>query len=491
MAQVREMYYQGSKGATRGIAFDVPVSTISFLEVLFGAMYSIALPNILIFKLHYTVLYIGLIDAINSIAYMIGPAVFNRFVSKAGPKKVLVTIIVVTSMYSLVTAFTLAPIVLLVAYVIDGMLASTFWAAMDVAVAAIQSSLPEGEKDKAFRVYGLSWNVGAIAGELFGAGLVAQGFSNYAIMLLSIEFAMIEIPLAIAVTIPVMEKLGQRKGGKEAKDRVEGSFNQRTKPLESSRPMPIIMTSMAFVIVGELVYQVMKGTYNFYFPFILYGAGASSAWVYYASLFQQVAQVLAVWWSSHAAAGGRYRAAVAGIGASLLFTFLVVVFPTIGMVLAGVVFVGFTAGLIYGFTARVVLDRVASDRSSKHAAVYESASGAGYAGMQVLSALVGQTDHAAAFLLLVVFMALALMYFITGTFQPAMHSQSPEKHESFRSGRVALPRVAAIMAATGAAYHSHPLAPDQRRPDWGLEMDYPWSKRPHGTFAGGMALTRL
>ena len=394
---LQERYRGGSPVAS--------VYSASFTQVLIGCLYAIALPNVLIFKMHLSPGFLGVLGAIGAFAYILGPVLFKKCSSNAGTKKALIDIAILESVTMTIAIAFLSPVVLVVTSMLEGMLASMYWTNMNFLVSKWQAIVPRSKQAEIFKKYGMSWNLGGIAGEIAGFLVIFAGLDDYVVCLVSLGLEALHLYLLRAIICP-----GSETRKVEARGMRDSSSLMTKRDGHAIRRY--LFAAVLLMIVGELCLQVTKSTYDFLFPFIVFENDASSSVVYVMSLFQQLAQMSGIYASSKLNERGQYRGAIAAIGTTLVLTACVLVAPAMLMISAALIIVGFAGGLIYGFTAQVMLccNRIGS--MTRLTSLYESFSGTGDGVMVMITGFTSETGFTTAFMVLEWYLAATLVVFL-------------------------------------------------------------------------------
>jgi len=173
---------------------------MSFLRTFFFSIYSIALPNYLIFEKQFSSSLVGTVGSIFAIAYIFGPFFGRKVTDKLDIKKTLIlsnTISVISIYFSILTS---NPVVLIIMRAVDGFINGFFWINLLNLIATWEVTCEkhsEREKPRNFlSTFNYSWNFGLIGGFLIGYGLVLLLGSDYIALIISVIFASFLIPSA-------------------------------------------------------------------------------------------------------------------------------------------------------------------------------------------------------------------------------------------------------------------------------------------------------
>lgn len=465
-------------GVRRGGSTVASVYRASFTQVLIGCLYAIALPNVLIFKLHLSPGFLGILGAVGALAYIAGPVIFRKWSSNSGTRASLIDIATLESATMVITLGFLSPTVLVVSSALEGLLASIYWTNMNVLVSRWQACTPKSKQSAIFKKYGLSWNLGGIAGEIVGFLVIWVGFNDYVVCLISLGLEALHFYFLNGIVSP---------GSEDRKFEARGARNTSRIMAKRNNHMvrQYLFVLVLLMIMGELCLQVIKSTYDFLFPFIVFRNEDSSEVVYEISLFQQLAQMVGIYASSKLDERGQYRGAVAAIGATIVLTACVLEAPAMIVIAASLIVVGFAGGLIYGFTAQVMLRCNNFGPTMRFAGLYESFSGIGEGIMVLITGFTSESGFSAAFMVLEWYLVATFVIFVA--FASGMVCASKKMIKPVWPG--VIPRIFFISRYTGfvgqgfSAYRAisnmHMLAMAGKQP---LEPRYPLVLSPEALY---------
>nr|MDO8117128.1 MFS transporter [Candidatus Sigynarchaeota archaeon] len=175
---------------------------VSFTQICFGNLFGLALYNLFIFQFQLPVATIGLISAINSFAYILSPVLFRKHLRKLGTHVGLkITSILVALNFTFIVVVPSTPSLLLV-YILDGMISSIFWSLISAIAGAWHEVVPEHLQASVVKGYGMSWNLGALAGELTGFLLSVSGITDGTIAIIGLLGIWMQIWFVFRLHVP-------------------------------------------------------------------------------------------------------------------------------------------------------------------------------------------------------------------------------------------------------------------------------------------------
>ncbi len=357
-----------------------PLFAMSFLRTFFYSIYSLALPNILIFEYEFSSNLVGTISSVGAIAYIMGPFFGRKITEKLGIKKTLIlsqTISVITIIISIIY---IDPVVLIFMRAIDGFVNGFFWPNAFNLISSWEKNCKREKKINFLRYFNFSWNFGLIGGYLSGYFIVLLLGQDLIALIVSAIFASLLIPSAFLLEsseefevlenqavvlqdLKLRTKISSYTISSETKvsisDSVDSPFDK-----ESMKNIPIIIAW-----AGILLYASIKSIFKFTLPYFFKFNGLDSYWVYIVVLFQQVFQIvgLSIIQKFKKQRIGFFIGVFILIGFTLSFLFgLSILVISIINIIAGLLI-----GLVQGVTQRIVLDHSKSSGSRKYTMINE------------------------------------------------------------------------------------------------------------------------
>jgi len=101
---------------------------LSFIQVFMGSLFSIALPNVLLYSGLYSYSFIGWLSTVYAISFFISPIFLRRYCQRIGIKNALLLSAISNVFVIAAQIYLMIPSVLLIASFIDGMFTGLFWA---------------------------------------------------------------------------------------------------------------------------------------------------------------------------------------------------------------------------------------------------------------------------------------------------------------------------------------------------------------------------
>nr|MDO8084653.1 MFS transporter [Candidatus Sigynarchaeum springense] len=386
-----------------------PVASVyyaSFTKVLFSNLYSIAVSNILIFMLGASSSFLGIATALNALAYFAGPLLFQGLSRRAGIKRTIFTISIADLAMMILAASIPLPSIIVAVFIISGFSSCIFWANMATAVRAWQDETPEDSHGTIYRRYVISWIGGGLASELIGILIIATGFDDRLVLAISIAIAFVQLPISHHVSLP-----------HSASKSKEQKRVARVDPGKVRSVGRLLVVPVCLMLIAELSVQMIKGTYDFLYPFVIRDDGGSTGWIYLMSLMQRFAYMSGMFMSSKLGTRGQHTGAMMGLGIATMFTVHSISFPIPIMFTFTLVISEFATGLIYGYSSQALLRYGEKRNALRLASLYETASGAGYGVMVIIAGFGGDHDVRPIFIGLSAFLALAFASFALAAFK--------------------------------------------------------------------------
>ncbi len=357
-----------------------PLFAMCFLRTFFYAIYSLALPNILIFEYNFSSGLVGTISSVGAIAYIMGPFFGRKVTEKLGIKKTLIISQSIGVIAIIISIFFIDPVVLILMRAIDGFLTGFFWPNAFNLITSWEKSCEREKKINFLRYFNFSWNFGLIGGFLAGYIIVLFLGQDFIALIVSAFFAGLIIPSAFflessdefevlkdqAVVFQDL-KLRTKIISDTSSSQIKPSISESVDSLIDKDSMKMVPIILAWG--GILLYASTKSIFRFTLPYFFKFAEMDSYWVYIVVLFQQVFQIIGL---SIIQKFKKQRFAyfigvfiLLGFTLSFLFSLSIWVISIINIVS------GLLIGLVQGVTQRIVLDHGKSSGSRKYTMINE------------------------------------------------------------------------------------------------------------------------
>lgn len=433
------------------------VFLLSFLYVVAGSLYSTGFPNYLLFELDYSVKFVGILSSISALAYIVGPLLLHKLFQRIQFTRKLLIALVAFIVAIQVALFWALPPILFLSQFIDGLVGTYFWISIERFLARAQYHAPPSQKDKIFRNFGISWNLGAIFGDLAGLILISLGVTN--------RFVLWTANGVLLITLVVLAKNWQVSAEKLPSLTIEGSpapsipqqktqVQISTSPskntevrLKKDRPLPeddgdsscslnqirpettshgqqslipesglsnswiLALFPLVFLLVGEFFFQFYKGTVNYGFYLVADSTFENSFLVYLVIFCQQIGQTLIIWLAGKISALKKllmFLGMFFAAGISIVLTLLIgnrfaIIFAAIA--------VGIFGGGLYAFPAQLLLYHSSRQSKIPLASFYEIFSALGYGVAPLIAGVLFQDNLNAIWLGLLGFFFFFGIYF--------------------------------------------------------------------------------
>ena len=380
-----------------------PLFAMCFLRTFFYSIYSLALPNILIFEYNFSSRLVGTISSVGSIAYIMGPFFGRKVTEKFGIKKTLIYSQTIGVIAIIISIIYIDPVVLIIMRAIDGFLTGFFWPNAFNLITSWEKSSKKEKKINFLRYFNFSWNFGLIGGFLAGYIIVLFLGQDLIALIVSAFLAGLIIPSAFFLeTSEEFEVL-------EDQAVVYQDLKLRTKiiadtPTPSSQikisisktvDSPIDKDSMKDIPIilawgGILLYASTKSIFRFTIPYFFKFAEMDSYWVYIVVLFQQVFQIigLSMVQKFKKQRFGYFIGVFILIGFTLSFLFN----PSIWVISIINIISGFCIGLVQGVTQRIVLDHSKSSGSRRYTMINEMFMGISFGIIPLIAGFLTEFD---------------------------------------------------------------------------------------------------
>ena len=359
-----------------------PLFAMCFLRTFFFAIYSLALPNILIFEYNFTSRLVGTISSVGAIAYIMGPFFGRKVTEKIGIKKTLIISQTIGVIAIIISIIFIDPVVIIIMRAIDGFLTGFLWPNAFNLITSWEKSCKKEKKINFLRYFNFSWNFGLIGGFLSGYIIVLFLGQDLIALMVSAFFAGLIIPSAFFLEsseeFEVLEDQAvvfqDLKLRTKVISEIDTSSSQIKTSISKSVDSPKDKDSMEMVPIilawgGILLYASTKSIFRFTLPYFFKFAGMDSYWVYIVVLFQQVFQIIGL--SIIQKFKKQRFGYFIGVFVLLGFTFSFLFSPSILVISLINIIAGLLIGLVQGVTQRIVLDHSKSSGSRKYTMINE------------------------------------------------------------------------------------------------------------------------
>ncbi len=380
-----------------------PLFAMCFLRTFFYAIYSLALPNILIFEYNFSSGLVGTISSVGAIAYILGPFFGRKVTEKFGIKKTLIYSQSISVIAIIISIIYIDPVVLIIMRAIDGFLTGFFWPNAFNLITSWEKSCKREKKINFLRFFNFSWNFGLIGGFLAGYIIVLLLGQDFIALIVSAFFAGLIIPSAFFLEssdeFEVLEdqavvfqdlKLRTKiiSDIDTSSSKIKISISESVDSLKDKDSMEMVPIILAWG--GILLYASTKSIFRFTLPYFFKFAEMDSYWVYIVVLFQQVFQIigLSIIQKFKKQRFGYFIGVFILIGFSLSFLFS----PSIWVISIINIISGFCIGLVQGVTQRIVLDHSKSSGSRRYTMINEMFMGISFGIIPLIAGFLTEFD---------------------------------------------------------------------------------------------------
>lgn len=393
-----------------------PVFIMSFLRTFFFSLYSLALPNYLIYEKDIIPSIIGLISSISSIAYIIGPLVGRKLTNKIGIKDTLIISTTLSFISIVISILFVIPWVLILARAIDGFVNGFFWPNAINLVSTWEKRHENSKSIDFLRIFNNSWNFGLISGFIFGYTFVQFLGSDFLVLIISAFFAFLMIPSAIALercnnfliinnrAVVIQDfKLRQTTHPDSAnerakcdkssiKEKIENSLEEKSDIITQSPQNTYKLAHIPIIMAygGIFIYASSKSIFKFTLPYFFKNHNIESSWVYFVVLLQQIMQITALNIMSRIST--KKYAFFTGLSSLITISIIFLFSPNVIFIAILIIISGFSIGLMQGVTQRIVMDYTKFHNTTKYSMLNEMFMGVSFGIMPLIAGLLLEKD---------------------------------------------------------------------------------------------------
>ena len=369
-----------------------PIFAMCFFRTFFFSIYSLALPNYLIYEKEITPGLVGLISSISSIAYIVGPLVGRKLTNAWGIKNTMILSTTLSFLSIILSIFFVIPWVLLIVRALDGFVNGFFWPNAINLVSTWEKRYESTSSINFLSRFNNSWNFGLIGGYIFGYVFVQYLGNDFTVLIISAGFAFLMIPSALSLErcndfsvihnrAVVLQDFRLKTSNFDPEDSVQ------TKGLEEQRTNARIYKLAALPLIlaygGIFIYASAKSIIKFTIPYIFKNNSIDSSWVYFVVLFQQIMQITGLNIMSRLST--KKKGYFMGLGILISVTTVMIFTPNAIIFAILVISTGVAIGLMQGVTQRIVLDYSKHHNTTKYSAWNEMFSGISFGIMPTIA----------------------------------------------------------------------------------------------------------
>ena len=258
-----------------------PLFTVAFIKTFANAIYSLALPNYLIYVKEMSPSLVGTISSATAIAYIFGPIFGNKIKSFIGIRKSIIFSSIMPSVFIVLQLVFFVPWVLITTRILDGIIIGMFWPNLLNQISNWQKKGTSEQSEKNFKNFNKSWSYGLITGFLTGY-IIVSFLSDYLAIIISLGIGVFMIPISFLC------KDEAKFESSESEIVVGKEIVECASPSETKYPAAIFPIALSWI--GIIVMTSSKAIFSFTLPFFLSDAEWDSQWVYLITVLTQTLQ---------------------------------------------------------------------------------------------------------------------------------------------------------------------------------------------------------
>ncbi|QEE16099.2 MFS transporter [Promethearchaeum syntrophicum] len=356
-----------------------PMFVMSFVRTFFYAIFSLALPNYLIYDKNLSSDLVGTIGSISAITYIAGPFCARYVTNYFGIKKTLIIsttlgLIAVTS-----TIFVSNPYILILIRGIEGFLNGFFWPNTLNLITSWEKNHKSKKEINFLKIFNYSWNFGLMSGFVVGYLYVLFVGSEFYALIFSVIIGYTLIP--IAFFLEKSEKFEMYDNRAVIVQNVK-LLPAPTKISEDSDKHPygsdkkqinLMNVPLVMALGGVLFFASSKGLFRFTIPYYFEEIGIESYWVYAVVLIQQTLQIVGL---NLIYKFKKMRVGyMMGLGVIFISTLILIFIPlemwALFIYVPLLILCGLFFGFIQGVAQRITVDKGKHRNSNKYTTLNE------------------------------------------------------------------------------------------------------------------------
>jgi len=391
-----------------------PMFMMAFIKTFFYAIYSLALPNYLIYDKGLSSDLVGTIGSIAAITYIAGPFCARYVTNYLGIKKTLLISTILGCIVVTSTIFVSDPIILILIRGTEGFFNGFFWPNTLNLITSWEKNHKSKKQINFLKIFNYSWNFGLMGGFVVGYLFVLLVGSEFYALIFATIIGYSMIPIAFfleksekfdmydnrAVIVQNVKLLPPPTKIREDTDKHPYGSDKKEINLMN---VPLVMA-----LGGVLYFASTKGLFRFGLPYYFETIGIESYWVYAVVLIQQTLQIVGlnlIYKFKKMRVGYMMGLGVIFISTLILFflpleTWMLFIYVPL-LILCGLFF-----GFIQGVAQRIIVDKGKHRDSNKYTALNEVFLGISFGVPPIVAGYLYVIQYNYIFLLLLVELAI-------------------------------------------------------------------------------------
>ncbi|WP_457556801.1 MFS transporter [Candidatus Harpocratesius sp.] len=396
---------------------DWPIYLLAFIKTFYQSLFSLALPNYLIYNDLMSADLIGVVLSMTALFYIVTPFIGQVIAKKIGYRNtIIISLLLSLVSYSTQVIIFTTPILILM-QLLDGLALGLFWPNLMMQISLWQDLSSETQNDLNFKRFNKSWNFGLLGGFISGYLVVLQFHNDFIALIISVIMALLVIPIGFFVdSASKIEELKEQSASTIEKNSIKIHRPEESLGKESSSQnyIHIIIPAMIAWMLN-LGYTTAKSLINFNFPYNLKSAGFGSEWRYIFIFGQQALQIIALNFIGPKSLKKKVRYVKMCLIIDLFMVISLIFVKNIYFIICATIFLGFTTGIKQGFVMKVNFDHSAKTGNSKYINIGEIMAGIGFGITPLwLGALINYTSYIWGYVIYTsMFLPIFIYYFIT------------------------------------------------------------------------------
>lgn len=386
-----------------------PVYTIAFMKTFYQSLFSLALPNYLIYNDIMDPDMLGVVMSMTALFYIVTPFIGQLVAEKIGYRNTIILSLLLSVISYTTQVIWMNTSILISMQLLEGLSLGLFWPNIMMQISIWQDISTESQNDRNFKQFNRSWNYGLLIGFISGFLVVVKFENDFVALIASVILVYGTVPFGFFVDSK--DKIAQMKTNKQVSVQIHRPEEIIGK--EDTRPNYIHVIIPALVAwILNLGYTTSKSIFNFNFPYNLKNAGFGSEWRYVFIFGQQALQIIALNLVGPRKLSQKINWVKICLIADLIMAILLIFVQNIYFIIAATVIMGFSTGIKQGFVMKVNFDHSAKTGNSKYINIGEIMAGIGFGITPLwLGVLLDNTSYIWSYAIFTIFFLPIVLYF--------------------------------------------------------------------------------
>ncbi|MHA1795131.1 MAG: MFS transporter [Promethearchaeota archaeon] len=386
-----------------------PVYFLAFMKTFYQSLFSLALPNYLIYNDIMDPDMVGVVLSMTALFYIVTPFIGQLVAKKIGYRNTLIISLFLSVISYTTQVLFFTPPILIIMQLIEGLSLGLFWPNIMMQISIWQDISSETQNELNFKHFNKSWNYGLLLGFISGFVIVIQFHNDFIALIASVALMFLTVPIGFFVDSE--SKISLIKSQKHLKVQINRPEETIGPEAHGSNYAHLVIPALIAWILN-LGYTTAKSIFNFNFPYNLKAAGFGSEWRYVFIFGQQALQIIALNLIGPMNLQKKVNWVKFCLITDLIMAITLIFIQNIYFIITATVIMGFSTGIKQGFVMKVNFDHSAKTGDSKYINIGEIMAGIGFGVTPLwLGVLLDNTSYIWSYVIYSLFFIPIILYF--------------------------------------------------------------------------------